>query len=129
MLWFPTLSKNSFRSVIAESDERSSGKWLVPIEVPDIAEVWAKIEDAVVEGKLLAAKKSTHHLVRIIGYNLACVYCSESNETTITETLAVLREIGIEGELRYKSDKATFEQSDEYLYSSNDFEGPGLKPF
>ncbi|NZD51870.1 hypothetical protein [Rhizobium leguminosarum] len=127
MLWFSTLSKTGFRSVIADNDEASSGKWLVPAPVPDIGLLWAEIEDAAVDGKLLAAKKSTHELVRIIGHNLACVHCAASDAATVAETLRTLREIGVDGELQYKSDRATFDGRDEYLYSSADFE-MALKP-
>ncbi|WP_105429467.1 putative phosphothreonine lyase domain-containg protein [Neorhizobium sp. T6_25] len=128
MLWFPTLSRNDFRSVIADSDQQSTGKWLVPIFVPDIGRVWEELEDAAVEGRLLAAKKSTPHLRKQIGHELVCVYCRSSDVDAVTETLAVLREIGITDELLYKSDRATADGRDEYLYSSDDFESPALKP-
>ncbi|MBA9031717.1 putative phosphothreonine lyase domain-containing protein [Rhizobium leguminosarum] len=129
MLWYPTLSKHGFRSIIGDTDQASTGKWLVSIQVPDIGQLWEEIEDAAVEGKLLAVKKSTQLLKKQIGHDLVCVYCSSSDEATVAETLAILREIGIDGDLRYKSDLATFKWRDEYLYSSNDFEGPQLKPF
>ncbi|MBY5407409.1 DUF1917 domain-containing protein [Rhizobium leguminosarum] len=122
MLWFPTLSKSGFRSIICDNDELSTGKWLVPLAVPDIGGIWEEIEDAAVEGRILAAKKSTHELVRIIGHNLACVYCSASDPDAVAETLRTLREIGVDGELKYKSDLATFDGREEYLYSSSEFE-------
>jgi hypothetical protein len=122
MLWFPTLSKSGFRSVIADTDHASTGKWLVPIPVPDTGLIWEEIEDAAVEGRLLAVKKSTHELVRLIGHNLACVYCAASDADTVAETLQTLREIGVDAELRYKSDRATFDGRDECIYSSADFE-------
>jgi hypothetical protein len=129
MLWYPTISKSGFRSIIRDTDEASTGKWLVGVSVPDISRLWEEIEDAAVEGRLLAVKKSTGLLRSKIGHDLVCVYCSGSDEATVTETLTVLREIGIDGDLEYKSDKATLERRDECLYSSLDFEGPGLKPF
>jgi hypothetical protein len=129
MLWFPTLSKNRFRSIIRDNDELSTGKWLVPIQVPDIGRVWEDLEDATVEGRLTAVKKSTQLLRSKIGHDLICVYCSASDADTVAETLAVLREIGVNDELRYKSDLATFEGRGEDLWSSNDFEGLALKAF
>ncbi len=129
MLWYPTLSKSGFRSIIADTDEASSGKWLMPVGVPDIAGIWEEIEDAAVGGRLLAAKKSTQMLRRKIGHDLVCVYCSASDAETVGETLAVLREIGLTDELRYKSDRATFDGREEYLWSSNDIENLALKPF
>ncbi|MBX5164836.1 hypothetical protein [Rhizobium sp. NZLR4b] len=130
MLWYPTLSKFGFRSGVSDSDETSTGKWLVPIGVPDIGRVWEDLEDAAVAGKLLAIKKSTDVLRRKLGHDLVCVYCSRSDEYTVSDTLTVLREIGVEGDLRYKSDLATFEGRDEYLYGSSDFEELlSLKPF
>lgn len=127
MLWFPTLSKNGFRSAIADSDELSTGKWLVPIQLPDIGLLWEDIEDEAVKGRLLAVKKSTLILRRKIGHDLVCVYCPASDADTVAETLTTLRKIGVADELRYKSDRATFEHRDEYLYSSGDFEGLAFK--
>ncbi|WP_125461982.1 putative phosphothreonine lyase domain-containg protein [Rhizobium sp. Kim5] len=127
MLWHPTLSTSGFKSKILDSDEASSGKWLVPIPIPDVGLLWEEIEDAAMDGRLLAAKKSTHELIKIIGHNLACVYCAASDVDTVAETLQTLREIGVDGELRYKSDRATFDQRDEYLYSSSEFD-LALKP-
>ncbi len=129
MLWFPSISKSGFRSVIGDTAEASSGKWLVPITVPDIGQMWEEIEDAAVEGRLLAVKKSTGLLRKKIGHDLVCVYCSASDVDTVVETLAILRDIGVADELRYRSDKATFEGRDEYLWSSVDFEGLALKTF
>ncbi|UWU29129.1 DUF1917 domain-containing protein [Rhizobium sp. WSM1274] len=122
MLWHPTISKNGFRSKVLDSDHSSTGKWLVPIPIPDVGLVWEDIEDAAVGGRLLAVKKSTHELVRRIGHHLVCVYCSASDELTVAETLRTLREIDVEGDLRYKSDLATFDGREEYLYSSSEFE-------
>lgn len=130
MLWFPTISKSGFRSTIRDTDEASTGKWLVPITVPDIGGLWEETEDAAVEGRLLAVKKSTPQLRKQIGHDLVCVYCPASDEPTVAETLAVLREIGVKDELRYKSDRATSDGRDEYLWSSADFEQVlVLKPF
>jgi hypothetical protein len=122
MLWYPTISRTGFRSEVLDSDHASTGKWVVPIPVPDIGLLWEDLEDAAVEGRLLGVKKSTHELVKKIGRNLACVYCATSDEATVAETLRTLREIGVDGELRYKSDQATADGRDEYLWSSADFE-------
>lgn len=77
MLWFPTLSEpmNSFHSIIADTDEASSGEWLVAIPVPDTQRLWEELEDAAVEGRLPAVKKARDH-------SLACVYCRGSSDGT-----------------------------------------------
>ena len=111
MRWFLTMSATGFSSVVSDSDHASSGKWIV--ERP--GQLWEEIEDAAVEGRLLAVKKARDHSV-------ALVYCRSSDEETVAETLAILREIGVEGQLRYKSDRATDQRRDEYLYDSDDFE-------
>ncbi|WP_276117947.1 putative phosphothreonine lyase domain-containing protein [Pararhizobium qamdonense] len=128
MQWFPVLSKFEFRTFIRETDEASSGKWMVPIPVPDIGKFWEELEDAAVDGRVAAVKKSTIQLRQKIGHDLVCVYCATSDRETVAETLQTIREIGVEGELRYKSDLATTERRDEYLYRSSDFEGPIFKP-
>ncbi|WP_027489209.1 hypothetical protein [Allorhizobium undicola] len=110
MRWFPTMSATGFASIISDSDDASSGKWIVPQPGP----LWEEIEDAAVEGRLLAIKKARDHSV-------ALVYCRSSDEETVAKTLTILREIGVEGELRYKSDRATDQRRDEYLYDSDDF--------
>lgn len=111
MMWFPVISRTGFRSRIRESDQASSGKWIVGQPGP----LWEEIEDAAVEGRLLAIKKSRDH-------SIVCVYCRTSDEETAAATLAILRNIGVEGELRYKSDRATEQRRDEYLYDSDEFE-------
>ena len=122
MLWHPTLNLTGFKSRILNTDEASTGKWLVPIPIPDTGLLWEEIEDAACEGTLLAVKKSTDILGRKLGHHLACVYCSASDADTVREVLTVLRELGVEGELRYKSDRATFEFRDDYLWSSAEIE-------
>jgi len=62
MLWFPTISK----SVVRDTDNLSTGKWLVRIGVPDTAGIWEEIENAAVEGKSNAVKKSTREVAREI---------------------------------------------------------------
>jgi|GEM_PF-4265205 len=122
MLWHPTLSFTGFKSIVRETDEASTGKWLVPISIPDIACLWEEIEDAACEGKLLAVKKSTDVLGRKLGHHLACVYCSASDTDSVREVLKVLRELGVDGELRYKSDRSTHEFRSDYLWSSAEIE-------
>jgi len=128
-LWHPTLSAAGFRSIIGPSDETSSGKWMVPILLPDIGLLWQDIEAASLAGRLLAVKKSTWALSKKLGHELVCVYCSASDLATVNETLSVLREIGVSDELKYRSDLATFEHREDFLYSSTDFEGPAPKSF
>jgi len=116
MRWFPTMSATNFCSTISCSDHTSSGKWI--IEQP--GHLWEEIEDAAIGRRLLAVKKSRDH-------SIVCVYCGTSDQDTAAATLAILRDIGVEGELRYKSDRATEQRRDEYLYDSDDFE-PRLTP-
>lgn len=126
MLWHPTLSFASFRSIIRDTDEASTGKWLIPIPIPDIGLIWEEIEDAACEGRVIAVKKSTDALSKRLGHHLACVYCSASDADTVREVLMILRELGVEGELRYKSDRATFEFRGDYLWSSSEIENLSL---
>ncbi len=119
MRWFPTTSEHSFQSLVTDSDHTSTGKWI--IQQPGL--LWEEIDAAIIDGRLDAAKKARDH-------SIALVYCRSSDEQTVAETLAILREIGVEGELAYKSDRATEQRRDEYLYRSEDFEQIlGLKPF
>lgn len=122
MLWHPTLSTTGFKSRILDTDELSTGKWIMPIPIPDIGLLWEEIEDAACEGRLLAVKKSTDVLGKKLGHHLACVYCASSDADSVREVLMILRELGVEGELRYKSDRATFEFRDQYLWSSSEIE-------
>ncbi|OAE45434.1 putative phosphothreonine lyase domain-containg protein [Agrobacterium tumefaciens] len=121
-LWHPTLSKTDFRSGVRDSDEASTGKWIVTIKLPDIGKVWEEIEDAAVEGRLAAVKKSTLLMRQKIGHDLVCIYCARSDQETVADCLAVLRDLGVEGDLFYKSDRATDENRDDHLYRSSDFE-------
>ncbi|MBY3044862.1 hypothetical protein [Rhizobium leguminosarum] len=111
MRWFPTTSENAFQSLVTDSDQTSTGKWI--IQQP--GSLWEEIDAAIIDGRLTAAKKARDHSV-------ALVYCRSSDEHTVAETLAILREIGIEGEIRYKSDRATEQRRDDYLYESDEFE-------
>lgn len=122
MLWHQTINFTGFHSLVLDTDETSTGKWLVPIPIPDIGLVWEEIEDAACEGRVAAVKKSTDHLARKLGHHLACVYCVASDAETVAETLRLLREIGVEGPLQYKTDRATFEWREKYLWASDDFE-------
>ncbi len=128
-LWHPTVSRNGFRSVIRDTDEASTGKWMVQISLPDIGLLWSDIEAATIGGRLLAVKKSTWTLSKKMGHELVCVYCLASDLATVTETLSVLRELGVSDELKYRSDLATFEHREDFLYSSTDFEDPAPKSF
>ncbi|MBY5820042.1 hypothetical protein HFN60_31105 [Rhizobium leguminosarum] len=118
MRWFPTISENAFTSVINETDQTSTGKWIIP----QPGSLWEEIDAAIIDGRLAAVKKARDHSV-------ALVYCRSSDEETVAETLAILRQIGVDGELQYKTDKATDERRERYLYSSTDFEHPSPQPF
>ena len=111
MRWFPTTSQNTFQSHVTDSDQTSTGKWI--IQHP--GHLWEEIDAAIMDGRLDAAKKARDH-------SIALVYCRSSDEQTVAETLAILREIGVEGDMRYKSDCTTDQRRDEYLYDSADFE-------
>ena len=105
----------SFSNIIKDTDEESTGKWLVPISFDD-DEAWQKIQDNVANRKIISAKISSKRLDEKLGYHLVCVYTYPWN---VRETLKVLREIGFIGELKYKSDRATYEDRDGYLYFSS----------
>ena len=132
----------TFVSSIGKTDEESTGKWLVPILFDD-DQTWEKIKEniEIIKNtrefsaydikfkKISGAMISSFELNNILGHHLVCVFTYPHN---IWDTLNILRDIGITGELKYKSDKATMEDRDEYLhiaapskYPRND---PGEKP-
>lgn len=73
-------------------------------------------------GDIAATKMSGPRLDSIVGHHLACVYCRMSDEASVGEALAVLRDLGVEGPLCYKADKATAEGREEHLWTSDQFE-------
>lgn len=127
MTWMHLISRVPFESALRGSDVASTGKWLVPISLED-HETWDRIISAIHRGRLVAAKLSSPILAHKLGHSLACIYCEASDMETARGALAVLRDIGIEGPLTYKSDSATARGTDEKLWTSMDFEGAGLNP-
>lgn len=111
MRWFPSFSECGFTSIVSETDIASSGKWVIR----NPGALWEEIDGAVIDGRLLAIKKSWCH-------SIALVYCHASDAETVSASLSILREIGVSGELQYKSCRATDQKRDEYLWTSDDFE-------
>jgi hypothetical protein len=128
-MWYPIVSASPFLSrVNTQNDETATGKWLVPVPLRDPDETWDDIQDASAGGIFVAAKISGPKLDAILGHKLVCVYSRTSDENAVAEVLRHLREIGVKGDLRYKSDKATAEGRDEYLWTSRQFEVPAIAP-
>lgn len=129
-MWHHVISKDLFLSRFTPEDETlGTGKWVVTFPLGDPDDLWERLVKAACAGDLDATKRSSARLDAIAGHHIACVYCRSSDEETVKRTLALLREIGVSGPLRYKSDKATVERRDEYLYESDLLEGgPGPGP-
>lgn len=124
-MWRPAISVFGFSSTPFCSDDlAASGKWLVPVSLGDTDGAWQKLADAAANGDLLAVKISSDRLDLILGHHLVCVYCQTSQSANVIATLGKLRTLGISGVLRYKSDRATLQRRDEYLWTSADFEAP-----
>lgn len=122
-MWHHVISKGRFTSRISPNgDEMGTGKWIVPFPLGDPDELWERLVKAACGGDIAATKMSAPRLDAILGHHLACVYCRMSDEASVGETLAVLRDLGVEGPLRYKADKATVEGREEYLWTSDQFE-------
>lgn len=89
-----------------------SGKWLVFVPAEHIDEVWAKIKNAVEEGKLgntakVATAKpnpnATNPNTKVI-----CVYTHDwTDESDVKRVREELRRIGITNKIPYKSDEDT----------------------
>lgn len=84
--------------------------------------MWEEIDHAAVEGRLTAVKKSTLQMRQKIGHDLVCDYCARYDQDTVADCLSVLRDLGADGDLFYKSDRATDENRYDYLYRSSGFE-------
>lgn len=124
-MWRPAISAFGFNSTpYCRKDLTASGKWLVPVALGDKDGIWQKLADAATNGDLPAVKISSDRLDRILGHHLVCVYCQTSQRPDVIATLVKLRILGINGELRFKSDRATLLCRDEYLWTSADFEAP-----
>lgn len=122
-MWHAAISKSGFTSqIVGDDDKSASGKWLVPIALGDPEGIWPKLAEAAAQGKLAAVKISSARLDVKLGHHLVCAYCKTSRENDVGETLRKLRNLGIIGDLRYKSDRATLQGRDEYLWHSSKVE-------
>jgi hypothetical protein len=90
--------------------------------------IWEPIEDAAIRGDVAGAKLSSRHLDRILGHHLACVYCTSSDRKSVVELLRKLRDLGVDGPLKYKTCRATIERREEFLWISDEIEGFEQKP-
>lgn len=121
-MWYPIVAKERFVSIFQLDDTQSSGKWLIPIPFGDPDGIWKRLANAARDGRLRAVKISAPPLDEKLGHHLVCAYSKISTQIAVGEALAKLRMLGVSGDLRYKSDKATLEGRDEYLWSSVDLE-------
>jgi len=124
-MWEPVIRSGHFSSNVNARDERqSTGKWLVPVEFGDPDGVWERIQVATAFRRFAAVKISAPTLSAILGHRLVCVYSESSEEEQVGEVLRCLREIGVQGNLTYKTDLATFQGRDDKLWTSEQLEGP-----
>jgi len=89
-----------------------SGKWLIFVDPENVNEVWAKIKDAVEEGKLgNSAKVSTAKPNPLAGKSDAkviCVYTYDwTDEKDVKRIREELRKLGITNKIPYKADEDT----------------------
>lgn len=123
-MWQHVISQRPFSSHVSAPEETfCTGKWVVTFPLDDPDDLWERIVKAAVRGEVDATKMSAPRLDAIAGHHIACVYCRYSDPESVGKTLRVLRELGVEGPLSYKSDKATVEGRDEYLWTSEQIEG------
>ena len=109
--------------MIRNDDVSSSGKWV--LHVPALAQddtLWNDIVDMAINSEFDAVKRTSSTFEKDEGTGIICVYCKISSDWYVMGALSKLRGLGIEGELFYKSDKATREGREEYLWSSGMFE-------
>ncbi len=89
-----------------------SGKWLIFVDPENVNEVWAKIKDAVEEGKLGdSAKVATSKPNPLAGKSDAkviCVYTYDwTDEKDVKRVREELRKFGITNKIPYKADEDT----------------------
>lgn len=89
-----------------------SGKWLIFVVHENVNEVWAKIKDAVEEGKLGdSAKVATAKPNPLAGKSDAkviCVYTYDwTDEKDVKRIREELRKLGITNKIPYKADEDT----------------------
>jgi hypothetical protein len=90
----------------------TSGKWLVFAYKKDHDELWARIRDATVAGRLGAQSKAATALWRRTAAStdtlVTCVYVTDSqNKAELRRVLVELRRLGVSGRLSYKTDHDT----------------------
>lgn len=131
-MWKPVVSASRFASrTFRVTDDEATGKWLVPSELGDPDGVWERIAEAAARGEVAGAKISSAHLDKILGHHLICVYCERSDRDSVAALLKVIRDLGVKGDLRYKTCKATVERREEFLWMSDMLEHvaePGSRP-
>ena len=89
-----------------------SGKWLIFVDPKNVDEVWAKIKEAVEEGKLGdSAKVATAKQNLLAGKSNAkviCVYTYDwADERDVRRIREELRKLGITNKIPYKADEDT----------------------
>jgi hypothetical protein len=121
-MWLEQIPSN-FTSRIVETDEASSGKWLVPVSLNDPTGLWARLQDLAWRNRIAAVKISAPPLDDKLGHHLVCVYCAKSDRDVVTSTLLLIRDAGFVGECSYKSDRATLQNREDRLWTSSQIEG------
>ncbi len=90
---------------------RRSGKWLVFVKEDDVDAVWAKIREAVEEGRLGGSAKVSTAKPNPLGKpgtRVVCVYTYDSNDRQDVERIREeLRKLGITDKIPYKTDEDT----------------------
>lgn len=122
-MWHYLISKDLFLSRFTPEDETlGTGKWVVTFPLGDPDDLWERLVKAACAGDLDATKRSSARLDEIAGHHIACVYCRTSDAAYVGRTLEALRGLGVSGPLRYKSDQATRDGRDAYLWESEQIE-------
>lgn len=122
-MWEYPISKGGFSSLVRDDDVSSSGKWVlhVPVLEQDNT-LWDNLINMTINSEFDAVKRTSSAFERGEGTGIICVYCRISSDWYVMGALSKLRGLGIEGELFYKSDKATRDGREEYLWNSGMFE-------
>ena len=103
-----------------------SGKWLIFVVPENVNEVWAKIKDAVEEGKLGdSAKVATAKPNPLAGKSDAkviCVYTYDwTDEKDVKRIREELRKLGITNKIPYKADEDTLRGRHEITISTTTY--------
>lgn len=108
------------------SSSMATGAWIIG-GGDNPAKRWLSLRAAALRGRIACAMRSTPYLDGMGGGRtlmLACV--ADVSSASLSTCLEVLRSLGIEERLRFRTDAATMLGRSEYLATSDDIEGDGF---